>query len=414
MQKILIIEDSPIVLKILRHLTQDLSDFDVIFAASRKEAGQHIQNNQGNIFAALADLNLPDAPDGEVVDDCLKNKIPTLVLTGSMDAKLESTLINKGVLDYVIKDSRYSYQHAIKAINNLRQNQHSKVLITEDSSSIRKYISQVLSSHMFQVFEATDGVEALKVLNQHPDMDLLITDYNMPNMDGFQLVREIRSNLKLNHLSILGLSSLDTDNLSVRFIRNGADDYLPKPFKLEEFNCRVDRILESNRLLKQMESLAFQDPLTGLHNRRYFYDKGRELYNTAKDSNKEIFAVVMDIDHFKNVNDTYGHETGDRVLIHLSQKIQEYFSHFITARAGGEEFFVLMKGLTESQTFKLLDQFRASLEDDIIISFEHQLTVTISIGMTNEMGDSLEEFMHRADNQLYQAKETGRNIVVNG
>jgi len=414
MQKILIIEDSPIVLKILRHLSQELSEFDVIFAASRKEAAQEIKKHRSNIFVALADLNLPDAPNGEVVDDCLKNHIPTLVLTGTMDSTLESNLINKGVLDYVIKDSRYSYQHAIKAINNLKKNQHSKVLVAEDSSPIRKHICQVLSSHMFKVFEASDGVEALNVLNEHPDIDLLITDYNMPNMDGFELVAEIRSNLKLHRLSILGLSSLDTNNISVRFIRNGADDYLPKPFKLEEFNCRVDRILESNRLLKQMEDLSFEDPLTGLHNRRYFYSKGRDIYNQAKQSGKEIFAVVMDIDHFKGVNDNYSHDAGDKVLIHLGQKIQEFFSRFITARAGGEEFCALIKGLSEQQTFKLLDQFRASLEEDMIFYNEHQLSVTISIGMTNEVGDSLEEFMHHADTLLYAAKEGGRNMVVSG
>lgn len=343
---------------------------------------------------------------------CLSNGIPTIVLTGRMDEELQEKLIAKGVVDYVLKDNRYSYQYAVNAILNLKKNASTRVLVAEDSKPIRKYITQILKMHLFQTFEAQDGVDALETLKNNPDIELLITDFHMPNIDGFELIRQARTNFESRRLAILGLSSLDADNISTKFIKTGADDYLPKPFKIEEFNCRIDRILESQRLVAQMERLAYEDTLTGLHNSRFFFKEGQKIYDSAQNSGQEIFSAVMDLDHFKQINDTYGHNAGDMVLAHFGSRIKEFFSKFLVVRTGGEEFFAVFKGWSAEKTFKLLDSFRQVIESDMVLCGEQQISVTISIGLTNETGESLDEFIHNADALLYRAKDSGRNIVI--
>ncbi|MFL0796358.1 MAG: diguanylate cyclase [Cellvibrionaceae bacterium] len=412
--KILVVEDSAIVTKVLRHVTkQELEGLETIFASTYAQAKEVFEKEQNNIYAALADLSLPDAPNGEVVDFLLQSKVPTVVLTGSYDDKKRESLINKGVVDYVIKETRFSYSFAVSLVNRLFRNQHIKVLVAEDSSSQRKFIVQRLHEHQFQTLEAENGVKALEVLQENPDIKLLITDYQMPEMDGFELVKTIRQRFEKSNLVIIGLSGQGEGPLSAKFIKNGANDFLQKPFCHEEFNCRIMHNIESLELIEKITHQANHDFLTDLPNRRYFFEQGDQLLAQARKNNTPLAAVVIDLDSFKAINDNYGHEAGDEILRMVGQQFKSRLSRFLSARTGGEEFCVLLPGLDNEKAVALINGFREELMGQIVeVSDDEVLRVTFSAGVTNLQGDTLDALLNQADEHLYRAKEAGRNMVI--
>ena len=207
MKKILIIEDSSTVTKILKHLTKNRLDINPIFAGTFAEAQRLYLEHKEDLFAAIIDLSLPDAPDGETVDFFLKEKVPSIVLTANYQSQKRQELMDKGVVDYIIKESRYSYNYALNLIGRLAKNQAIKILIAEDSKPTRTFIRLLLKKHLYQVIEAENGIEALDALKANPDIKLLITDYQMPEMDGFELVRSLRHNIDKSDLVIIGLSA---------------------------------------------------------------------------------------------------------------------------------------------------------------------------------------------------------------
>lgn len=411
-KRILVVEDSHIVLKILRHLvTQELNakEYHVDYVDSM--AGAKTALEQHEYFAALADLNLPDAPDGEVVKCILDKQVPCIVLTGSYSEERREQLLQMGIVDYVVKESRYSYAYAIKLVQRLALNEHIKVLVVEDSVTARNYLKTLLQQHLFQVLEAENGKQALDIYQAHPDIRLIITDYHMPEMDGFELVRQIRTQSDKSDLAIIGLSSVEKGALSAKFIKNGANDFLQKPFFPEELHCRVIHNLESIEQIQALSEAANRDYLTNLYNRRYLYSVGEEMHQNALQG-KPMALAVMDVDHFKSFNDTYGHEAGDAMLVHVGELLRESFSRFVAARLGGEEFCVLLPGLSQTQAHTLMEQFRLRFEDEGVYVGDAYLQATISIGVTSRLGSHMDDMLHRADELLYRAKEVGRNTVI--
>lgn len=412
MQKILVVEDSPIVTKIIRHVMKSSVDFEAYYADSLAATKLLVEEHKGEFFTALVDLNLPDAPDGEVVDCTLAEKIPTIVLTGSYDDERREALLDKGIVDYVLKEGRYSYDYAVNLIGRLKKNCQIKVLVVEDSDTSRKFICSLLQRQLFQVLEAKDGIEAIKVVIDNPDIKLLITDYNMPKMDGFELVKNLRHKYDKSDLIIIGLSAEGKGALSAKFIKHGANDFLQKPFYHEEFNCRVQHNVESLELVERITYAANCDYLTGTFNRRYFFNVGSDMYAHAKKNGSPLAAVVLDLDHFKRINDTYGHDVGDTVLKVVAGVLKESLSRFLVARTGGEEFFALLPGLDNDKAISFVSKIRQIVSSTPIPAGDEEIFVTFSSGVTNQSFDNLDEMINKADEFLYRAKEAGRNLVV--
>ena len=417
MKKILIVEDSSTVTKILKHLLKQYPQINALFAGSLAESEQQYLEHKESIFAAVIDLNLPDAPNGETVDYFLAKGLPVIVLTANYQEEKREQLLKKGIVDYIIKESRYSYNYALNLIHRLDKNQHIKILITEDSRPTRAFIKALLSKHLYQILEASNGLEALEVLKDNPDIKLLITDYNMPEMDGFELVRTIRQNVDKSDLVIIGLSAEGQGALSAKFIKNGANDFLQKPFYHEELYCRVMHNIEELELIETIRNTANRDYLTGLHNRRFYFDNGEIQHATACKKDSPLAIAILDIDEFRIINDDYGHSAGDKVLTFLAEELQNAFPRFIVARLGGEEFSIIMPGLSNEQAFTLVNKFRELLSD-MAIEIENNgdnsefLSVTISAGVTNLKHDSLDQQLHYADKLLCRAKEAGQDMVV--
>lgn len=409
MRNILVIEDSPLVLKILEHLFRQERDLQPVFCASLAEAEVMLETSAELFFAAIVDLHLPDAPNGESVNLVMRYKLPCIVLSGSYNEQRRDDLLMKGVVDYVLKESQHSYEYAFRLLHRLDHNGKIKILIADDSDATRHYIRHVLAPHHYQILEACDGKETLRQLNEHPDIDLLVLDHAMPGISGFELVKLLRQKLKLNDLIIIGLSADPKGSLSAQFIKHGADDFLRKPFCPEELNCRVMSTLERRDLLRALKQAAQYDALTGLNNRRAFYEHGLQMFQHAQRAGRELCVAMLDLDHFKQINDGFGHASGDSALVVFSRALAAAFPDALLGRLGGEEF-ALVSTLDAATLSQALDALRGRC------ATLHYTTgappLSFSAGIYQGEPEDLESLLHEADRRLYTAKHQGRGQNV--
>ena len=414
MPKFLIVEDSSVILKILKHIAKQELPFEVLFASSMAQAKALYLEHKDELVAGLIDLALPDAPDGQLVDYLLEEGLPVVVLTGTSDGDTRETLLRKGVADYVIKETRFSYQYAIQMLHRLYKNRQVDVLVVEDSRAFRKFIVQLLNLHQYRVHEAEDGLQALEILHQQESIQLVITDYHMPQLDGFELVQAIRQQFERRHIAVIGLSGHDDHSLSVKFIKNGANDFLPKPFEQEEFFCRVTNNVEALESLQRLQHQATRDYLTGLYNRRYFTEEAEQQLAKSVAEERVVSLAMLDIDYFKKINDEYGHAAGDMVLQQIGETLQQGLGRFLVARTGGEEFSILLPGLDAEKAYGLMDGLRQGIAERIFDIPDDFLRLSVSIGVCTSVdgSGSLDQMIAVADDNLYRAKEAGRNLVV--
>ncbi|WP_165839996.1 diguanylate cyclase [Motiliproteus coralliicola] len=413
--KVLIVEDSLTMGRVLSYLVRQKLGFNPVVKASLEQTRQYL--NEGydpDLVAAVVDLNLPDAPNGEAVDVVMDKGLPVIVLSGLVDPETRRTLLEKGVVDYLNKEGRYAYEYVIKLIRRLVYNPGIKTLVVDDSRVSRGLMVSLLRQYNIDPMEAANGAQALELLQQQPDIKLLITDFNMERMDGFELTTRIRQQYSPEQLVIIGVSSVEDDGaLSAKFIKSGANDFLQKPFSHEEFHCRIMQNLELMEMIQQLNRAASTDALTGLSNRRHFFEQGSKLLKQADAEQQSVCVAQLDLDHFKQINDNYGHEAGDQVLVAFAQLLEQHFPTQLCGRMGGEEFALVLPGSDAQQAIQLLEQFQLRINEHTWRYQQQPLSVSCSIGLSTDAGD-LDERLRLADQALYRAKAEGRNRICSG
>lgn len=398
---ILIVEDS---LTFRNYLHQQISSlgYEVISAESLAEARQ-ILEKKTDFLCAVLDYCLPDGQDGEVIDLALDKQQRVIVLTAIFQDDLRERVLSKGVIDYILKESLVSISYLLPLIQRLTKNHQHKILIVDDSSVVRKHIDQLLKQYYIQTLQAENGNQAIDILKENQDISLIITDHDMPEKDGISMIHEIRADNSHSQLAILGISASDSKTLTARFLKAGANDFLYKPFHPEEFFCRIHQILQIKEANDALFIMANQDALTNLWNRRYLMEK-------ANTGIKRRHIAMLDIDFFKKVNDTYGHDAGDITLVTVAHIMKVCFSDSLVARFGGEEFLIYSE-LPLSDFVIRLNKMREHLSNVSIPYHDQEITITISAGVSGIEG-TLEEQIKDADEKLYQAKNSGRNKVI--
>jgi diguanylate cyclase (GGDEF)-like protein len=295
-----------------------------------------------------------------------------------------------------------------------------RILIAEDDFTSRTMLAGLLKKHGHEVVETTDGAAAWDKLRQ-PDAPLLIIlDWMMPHIDGLELVRRVRAAETEQPPYILMLTTKKDKADIIAGLDAGANDYLTKPFDAGELRARVEvgrRMVELQReLVESRKILAHQsthDPLTGVLNRRGVLERLREELSRAERYGDLLGIGMVDIDHFKQVNDTYGHQTGDDILggltVVLKESLREYDS---VGRIGGEEFLLIAPLQSEKDCLPVFKHTCRKVAEKSIPSRSGALSVTISIGVVLAGGnDSVDEILAAADKALYRAKDKGRNQV---
>ena len=411
MNRILIVEDNKTLAKLLAKKIKTALDFEVDVAYQLSEAKLFLHKYK--YFVTLLDINLPDAPNGEVVDYVLSKGQHAIVLSGNIDKEFRKKMLKKNIIDYVNKGGVDDINYIISTIDRLQKNQKHKVLVVDDSMVFRKQMNGFLENLFYQVYTVAHGEEAIGMLHTHPDISLMITDYNMPVMNGLELVHEVRKERAKNDLCIIAISSNNDEEINALFLKQGANDYINKPFSKEEFSCRVNNSIEALENIQIVTNHANRDYLTGLYNRRYFFEHVNE-YIEDEDVGEKFALAMIDIDDFKKVNDTYGHDTGDKVITNLADILMSNTNHKdIVSRFGGEEFCIVLKNINQFSAVEILDRLRQEVESSIVYSDKKEpIQFTISIGVSLYSEDGLQETINQADMMLYNAKNAGKNQVL--
>ena len=410
-ERILIVDDSPLICKVVKAALESVIPLPIDTAASLAECQALLLAHAGRYPVAVVDLNLPDAANGEAVDAALGAGCATIVLTASLDEKLHESITRKPIADYVIKQSPGAFETVQKDVLRLLRNRCRKVLLVDDSASFRMYLKVLLAAQRLQVIEAENGKAALELLAQHPDLSLVISDFEMPEMDGVALTARLRGQHPASRLGVIGLTGSGDTFVGVRFLKAGANDIVRKPFLAEEFIGRLNNCLDQLDNIQTIQDQANRDYLTKLHNRRYFFETAVPLFSSAKRGHIQLAAGMVDIDFFKRINDTHGHDIGDKAIVSVARALSAAFrTTDVVARMGGEEFCVLLVNAESPvEVFERLRQRIAAI--DIPLENGETLRFTGSIGVCASHGETLEGMVINADSALYAAKQGGRNRV---
>jgi len=413
MKKVLVVDDSPTILSLLK---QEFTKYDFIqpfFAKSYKEAIKIIRENKADFQAALLDLSLPDAQHGEIVRLANSHHIPAVILSATIDEKLKDMMLKKDVVDFVLKDDPSSIEFAMKSILRALKNYDTNILIVDDSQTYRKVIADALKGIHLNVLEAGDGQEALDIIKEHDNISLVITDYEMPILDGLQLTFKIREDYNKDQMAIIAISSIDNKDIISKFLRFGINDFIHKPFSTDEIITRINSNLELLDLFAKVKDMANKDFLTGAYNRRFFFNSGEQIFAKARRKEKKLAVAMLDIDKFKNINDTYGHDVGDVAIKEIKRILDAQLrSSDLMARFGGEEFCILLEDINIENTEILFEKIRQAFEDNKIDVDGIIISYTVSIGISYGLLSSLEDMIKISDEALYVAKESGRNKVI--
>lgn len=416
MQHILLVEDSNMYGRLTKAKIEKVFDLPVFWCKTLAETEVLLGKARGNFAMALLDFNLPDAPHGEVIDKVVAEGITTFVFTADWTDEVRELVWSKKVADYIQKEDPNSLDYLLAAMQQLAVNQRTLVLVVGEDAKYRTMVSELLYIRKFRVVTAQDGKTALEVLDSYREIGLVLVDFALKDMDGCTLCTRIREKHKRERLAIIGFSPNSDGRIGARFIKSGADDVIFQTiFSVEEFYCRVTHCLETVRLFAQIRQGAITDFLTGLSNRRHFFEVGSELHGACRKKGEALACVMVDIDNFKKINDTHGHDVGDMVIKGVAKILREHSGEKdIVARIGGEEFCLLIPLLAANEVTARLEAMRLAIAQTALVAFEdgRQLRVTASFGGCTTIGEDLEAMMKIADDRLYAAKKGGRNRIM--
>ena len=303
------------------------------------------------------------------------------------------------------------------------------ILVVDDHEDNIEVLKVRLESWGYRTASAYNGADALKYVESSPP-DLILLDVMMPEMDGNEVARRIKGNKDLPFIPIIMQTALDTTESKVEGLEAGADDYITKPIDFAELKARLRSMLRIKRLQEDLEErekelleanqrlthMSRTDALTGLDNRRYLNERIDEMFSHAKRLNEPFSLVMCDLDKFKSVNDTYGHQVGDEVLKQLAAVLREEARDIDrVGRYGGEEFMLLLPGTVLDAAVTFAERVRKRIEGHTFTFPGGTLTRTSSFGVAGWPHPKIEQcddLVRTADDALYVAKETGRNKVV--
>jgi diguanylate cyclase (GGDEF)-like protein len=302
------------------------------------------------------------------------------------------------------------------------------ILIAEDDPVSRKLLEKVLIKAGNKVVSVENGQKALELFDDK-FFPIVLTDWMMPEMDGLELCRAIRKNTYPGYVFIILLTAKDSKDDIIRGLGAGADDYLTKPFSHAELVARLNtgkRVLELEKSLKdaneEIRILSITDPLTGTYNRGYMTERLPQEIKRARRYSRALSIILCDIDHFKKVNDTYGHLVGDLVLKDFARCIRHSIRQDVdwTARYGGEEFLIVLPETDVNGGSVMAERLKSELSQRVTETQGKKISITASFGVVGFGPDTPDEMISpeamisKADKYLYQAKREGRNRAMGG
>ncbi|TDV19718.1 diguanylate cyclase [Paraburkholderia caballeronis] len=420
----LIIEDSPVFVRIIEHVLHALG-FETTFVGTAADGNAALDQQVFDLL--ILDLHLPDQ-DGLEFCRQLRARashrlLPVLMLTSDESEPLLRRALEAGVTELFHKARLADVQVSLRDyITRLQRQYKGRVLLVEDSPTTAALLRYMLT-RMSLTVDHVDTAEAALAALPDGNYDLIVSDVVLAGkITGLGLVRAVRAmESEVSRTPILGLSASEDTARKIEMLKLGANDYVSKPVIEEEFVARVgnlvtakqlfDQVLEQRRELRER---SIRDPLTGLYNRRYLAEMSAQLFAQAEREHQPISLIVLDLDHFKAVNDTHGHDTGDVVLSGIGKLLaQSCRQGDVLARFGGEEFVAVLPNCAEETARQCADR----LLDAVRTLRPAGLDITASIGVASANDAAAYPFdalFKIADQAVYAAKHGGRNQVVMG
>jgi two-component system cell cycle response regulator len=427
--RILIVDGSTVSRQILSRILQsEITKIEVDNCKSGAEAIQKLDQNQYDLITTA--LMLPDM-DGLALCRNIRGSsshkyTPVIVVSGDADDRLLQEGFKAGVTDYFDKSNGYkAFGDFIKSFIQRNSNLVGHVLFIEDSKTAAAVICDILDRHGLKVTHADSAEFALELLEKQRyeeltenPVDLVITDFYLQgDLTGGDLLYAIRTRFHYSQqeLPVLVITGNDDKKTQVEVFHAGGNDFVTKPILEEVIIARIRLLLlirhQFEALKQQAESMrwiAATDSLTGVRSKRYLVDNGEEFIQNS--AYHPVWAMIIDLDNFKAINDELGHITGDHVLAELGAKLNKLFPSDMVVRFGGEEFSILMKNQTQKEALQKTEKLRKDIEK--LKPANVDLTVSIGLASMQDHPDSnLSQILALADKALFQSKDTGRNRV---
>ena len=412
-RSVLLVEDSRMFSTVVRLRLESELGVRVTHCAAMPPLRDVLDECSDEFALAIVDLNLPGASECEALDTILARNIPALVFTGTYGEATRERMLAKGATDYVVKNNPAAIQQVVTCVDRMLAGGHARMLVLEAGSPDTGAVAALLQRQRFQLQSVSDGAAALAVLDAERAVDIVVIDLDCTRTDGLMLLCEIRRRYADMGVRVVGVSGQDDDTLAARFLRAGGDEFVRKPIRAEEFTCRMFHLAAMHKRFQALNLIASRDYLTEVYNRRYFFEAGRRLVDHVERGGGKASIAVMDIDHFKRLNDTYGHEVGDLVLKAVARRLRARLGgRHLLARLGGEEFGVLFEGVALAEAVASCDMLRRELAAAPIEADGEPITITVSTGVAAIEGNEVfDNHLNAADQFLYMAKRAGRDRV---
>lgn len=408
-KKILLIDDNKMLGKLLAKKIQTTlnCEVDIVFSLAETKA---LPDDE--YFLTFADLCLPDAPNGEVVDYVLTKNWPVIVLTASNDKATKDKFMDKDILDYIFKESDTCIDQIIDSIVKLEHYAKTKVILALSKLPERNEIKKILTQRKFNVLAAAHGEEAMSYLNDNNDVKLIIADANMPVISGSELLSEVRTRFGDHDLGVIILGDKD-DALESSLLINGANEYLIKPLNKESFNCRLDRCLNYMANMQFLSIYNNLDPISGVKNSNALLNCVEDYLNEISGKEEEFAFAFLDIDNLRNLNEEYGHEVGDKIVkICADEASNEVKGRDIVGRYSPEKICIVLKNVSQERAIKILSRIRVNIKKAGILVNLDEVFFTASIGVVfAKSGDQFDTLINKASEALSQAKANGKDRV---
>lgn len=427
--RILVVDGSTVSRQILSRILQgEIAEVEVDNCKTGNEALKKLEENNYNLITTA--LMLPDIDGLALCRNIRRSNLhkytPIIVVSGDADERLLQEGFKAGVTDYFDKSKGYkAFGDFIKSFIQRNSSLVGHVLFIEDSKTSAVVISQILEKHGLKVTHTESAETAMELLKLQYDaeaienpFDLVITDFYLKGeLTGGDLLYAIRTRFHYSQqeLPVLVITGNDDKETQVEVFHAGGNDFVTKPIIEEVIMARIRLLLlirhQFEALSQQAENMrwiAATDSLTGARSKRYLIDNGEEYIQNC--ANQPVWAMLIDIDFFKKVNDTLGHITGDHVLAELGAKLNKYFPADMVVRFGGEEFSILMINKTQKEALAKAETLRKDI--DTLNPADVKITISIGLASMKDYPESdLTQILALADKALYFSKETGRNRV---
>ncbi|MDD2698060.1 MAG: diguanylate cyclase [Arcobacteraceae bacterium] len=416
MKNILIIEENKTIANLLaQEIRYKIENINVLISHSYEEVLKYIFDKDTKIDFAILDLNFPDAKDGEIVKLTLAKNIRSIIYSASFNQDLILDILQDGIITYIEKGGNKSINTVIRHLQTALKTDETNILIVDNSIAQPSILKSMIEEIGFNVYTAKDGSEAYDFVENNPQIkfSLVLTHFNMPNIDGIELTLKLRKKYTIEELGIIVLSASDMEDISTKFLKIGANDFINKPYRKIEIKTKINTVLENLSLFEEIRDMANKDFLTGAYNRRFFYDSGTAIFLKAKREKRDLCVAMFDIDKFKNINDTHGHDIGDVAIKEVATILHQTLRKSdLIARFGGEEFCVLLENISREDAITLFEKIRDIFEKNILNVNNIEVRFTVSIGIFYGIQETIDDMIKIADNGLYFCKEHGRNQVA--